>query len=1087
MVPEGYVHQILLIMRLTTLILIATMMQVSAASFGQRVTLKKDNASLKHIFTEISRQTGYTVLYRSELLLKAKPVKVNLTGASLEDAMEQILFRQGMDYAIEDRTIVVKLKEKSFFDRLIEAFKAIDVSGKIVDERGEAIAGATIRVKETARVTSSASDGSFMFKNVAEDAVLQITYIGFQSREVKASVSMGTIVLTVEVGKLQEVMVNAGYYSVKDSERTGSISRITSKDIEAQPVTNVLAAMQGRMAGVNVTQTTGVPGGAFEIQIRGQNSIRAEGNAPLYIIDGVPFASDPIGYAQTSTIFPTLTSPLGSIDPNGIESIEILKDADATAIYGSRGANGVVLITTKKAKQGKLTLTVNPSTGVGSVARFMEFMDTQQYLSMRRQAFLNDKLTGFGTADYDVNGTWDQTRNTDWQKELFGGTARINDLQGNITGGSGQTQFLFSGSYNSETTVFQGDFLYQKGGSRFSLNHQSEDGKFQLMFSAGYTLQQNKQSAADFTNEARLLAPNAPALYDAAGALNWEKNTWDNPLRNLQAQHLSKTKDFLANTVVSYELIPNLKVKSSFGYSDLQHKESRTAPSTMHNPSYGYTSANSILYLNDTKRGSWIIEPQVDWDRKMGGGRLGVLVGGTFQQQDNARLYQTGTNFSSNSLLYDLSSAATQRAALSDETLYRYQAIFGRVNYNLQDRYILNLTARRDGSSRFGPGKQFANFGAVGMAWLFSKERFLKTSSWLSFGKLRASYGITGSDQIGDYQFLDTYSSSGVNYQSVVGLQPSRLYNRDFGWETSQKLEAALEMGFLSDRIFFTGAWYRNRSSNQLVGIPLSGATGFTQIQANLDATVQNTGWEFTLRTVNFSASDFNWTSSLNLSISRNKLISFPNLKGSTYRDKYRIGQPLNIQLSYHYLGVDPQTGIYQFVDENKDGLLSSPDDRQTVVDLNPRYFGGLQNQIGYKKWKLDFLFQFVNQLNRSYGGIPGMQYGQPVRFLDSWKQPGDMASYQIYTTGYNGAAINAQNRYSTSDAGIVDASYIRLKNVSLSYDIPFKSKGMSCRAILQGQNLLTFTSFVDGDPEFKNSGYLPPLKVMTAGIQFTF
>jgi TonB-linked SusC/RagA family outer membrane protein len=970
----------------------------------------------------------------------------------------------------------------------VKIFQQHHIQGTITDGSSP-LPGVTIAIKGKLN-TAAISDynGQYALSVFANDTLI-VSFIGFKTAlvPVKGRTKID-VQLLYDTTTLQEVRVNAGYYSVKESERTGSIARITAKDIETQPVTNVLATMQGRMPGVNITQTTGTPGGGFEIQIRGRNSLRADANAPLYIIDGVPYTADPIGYNQTSNVFPTTTSPLNSINPATIESIEVLKDADATAIYGSRGANGVVLITTKKGKEGKTKFTFSASTGAGTVTKFMKLMNTEQYLAMRRQAFANDKITTYPANAYDVNGTWDQNRYTDWQKELFGGTSVMNELRGSVSGGSQYTQFLLSANYHSETTVLPGDFLYKKGGSQFNLNHQSADDKFRLVFSAGYTLQNNDQPAADITTQARFIPPNAPALYDADGNLNWENSTWENPLQSLTAEYLSKTKDIIANTVLSYEILPDLQLKGSFGYTDTQHVESRTNPSTMYSPSYGYTSANSSIIVNNTKRSSWIIEPQLNWQKTLGKAKLDVLLGSTFQQQGTNRLYQAGNGFTSNSLIYDLASATTKLVFLSDETLYKYQAVFGRINCNWQDRYIVNLTARRDGSSRFGPGNQFAVFGAVGAAWLFSNENLFKDSSWLSFGKLRGSYGTTGNDQIGDYQFLDTYTSSGVSYQNSIGMQPSRLFNPDFGWEINKKLEAALELGFFQDRIFVTGAWYRNRSSNQLVGIPLPATTGFTQLQANLDATVQNTGLEFTLRTVNFSAKNFNWTSSFNISMGRNELVSFPDLKSSSYKNTYRIGQPLNIQLLYHYTGVDPNTGIYQFKDENNDGQLSSPDDRQTVVDFNPDYFGGLQNQLSYKNWKLDFLFQFVKQRNATnLVGLAGNMANRAERLLNNWQESGDLAPYQIYTTGANAAAVTAQSRYTSSDATIVDASYIRLKNIAISYALPLRLKEMQCSMTLQGQNLLTFTPYEDGDPEFKNSGYLPPLKVITAGIQLTF
>jgi TonB-linked SusC/RagA family outer membrane protein len=968
------------------------------------------------------------------------------------------------------------------------ATQQFQIQGTVTDGLNS-LPGVSISIKNKSKtVTVTDYSGHYTLSASAED-ILIFSYIGFKTEIVPVQGrKIINVDLQLDATTLQEVRINAGYYSVKESERTGSIARITSKDIETQPVSNVLATMQGRMAGVSVTQTTGVPGGGFDIKIRGQNSIRSDGNSPLYIIDGVPYASDPIGNIQTATTFPTVTSPLNSINPETIESIEILKDADATAIYGSKGANGVVLITTKKGKAGKTTLSIKATTGVGTATKFMKLMNTEQYLAMRRQAFVNDGITSYPSNAYDVNGTWDQNRYTDWQEEFLGGTAQINDFQGTLSGGSDKTQFLLSSTYHTESTVFPGDFIYKKGGVQFNMGHRSEDNKFKFTFSTGYTIQDNDQPAFDLTRSARYLAPNAPALYDDAGNLNWENSTWQNPLSNLAATFKSKTNDLVSNAVLSYELFHNVVLKSNFGFTDLKHTETRTAPSTIYDPAYHLTSTYSGLYVNTTDRQSWIIEPQINWEKELGKGKIGVLVGGTFQNQNTNRLNQFANGFTSNSLIYDLASASTVRVLYSDNALYKYQAFFGRINYNWDDRYLLNLTGRRDGSSRFGPDKQFANFGAIGMAWLFSKENFLKENTWLSFGKLRGSYGTTGNDQIGDYQFLNTYTSSGVLYGSNVGLQPSRLFNSNFGWEVNKKLEAALETGFLQDRIFLTVAWYQNHSSNQLVGVPLSGTTGFQTLQANLDATVENRGWEFTLRTVNFNTSNFNWTTNLNLTLAKNKLLRFPNLETSPYNEQYRIGEPLNIKLQYQYTGIDPQTGVYQFTDTNKDGVISFPEDKQTVVDLNPQYFGGLQNQLTYQHWKLDFLFQFVKQENYNYSiGFAGQMSNQPIRMVDSWQQPGDNATGQIYTTGYNSAAVTANYRYAQSTGGITDASYIRLKNIAVSYDVPLTNKNTSCQLILQSQNLLTFAKYKDGDPEFISSGYLPPLKIITAGIQLTF
>lgn len=962
------------------------------------------------------------------------------------------------------------------------------ITGTVTDATGP-LPSVTVIVKGTTTVVVTDEKGNFSITANSTD-VLVFSFIGYATQEINvADQTSIKIILSEDSTQLKEVTINAGYYKVKDKERTGSIARITSKDIETQPVTNVLATMQGRMAGVSITQGSGIAGSGFDIKIRGQNSLRADGNSPLYIIDGVPYSSEPIGVGYTATVMPLPTNPLNNINPGDIESIEVLKDADATAIYGSRGANGVVLVTTKKGKAGKTRFSLNLNRGAGQVTRFAKLMDTQQYLAMRAEGFANDGITTYPSNAYDINGTWDQNRSTDWQKELTGGTAQITNIQAALSGGSAQTQFLVSGNYGKETTVFPGDFAYLKGNIRVNLNHESDDKKFRTNFSAGYTHQDNDQPARDYTVESRMLAPNAPALYDETGELNWENGTFNNPLRNLKGKFLAKTYDLVANMLLSYQLMPQLEFKTNLGFTDLRHTESSSSPSTVYNPAWGIGPEYSSISVGNTTRQSWIIEPQLNYNLDFGNVKVDVLAGGTFQRQLGHQLVQRASGFTSNSLINNLAAATEVITDIDELSEYKYQAFFGRINVNWKKRYIINLTGRRDGSSRFGPGKQFATFGAVGAAWLFGEEA-LFNGSVVSFGKLRASYGIAGNDQIGNYQFLDTYSATGGNYQSTIGLLPTRLFNPDFAWESNRKLEMAIETGFFKDRVFITAAWFQNQSSNQLVGLPLPGTTGFTSIQANLNATVQNRGLELTLRTVNVQKEDFNWTTNFNFTITRNKLLSFPGLETSTYSGLFAIGEPLNIRKVYHFQGVNPQTGLYQFEDMNGDGIITPEADRKSIADLNPKFYGGLQNQIRFKNWQLDFLFQFVKQrnLNTASLGIPGTMGNQSAALADHWQNPGDIATYQMFTSGSNAAAAQAYYDFYSSDGIITDASYIRLKNVSLTYEVPKKwIMGISCKLVVEGQNLLTFTHYKGADPEFVGENSLPPLRIYTAGLQLTF
>jgi TonB-linked SusC/RagA family outer membrane protein len=966
----------------------------------------------------------------------------------------------------------------------------IQVSGTITDGTSP-LPGVTIAIKGKA-TTGTISDFNGQYSITASpDDILVFAFLGFKTATATINGRKTiNIQLQEDITSLQEVRVNAGYYSVKEKERTGSIARITAATIEKQPVTNVLAAMQGRMAGVNITQTTGVAGGGFDIQIRGLNSVRTTGNAPLYIIDGVPYASESIGSFSTSRVLAGENSPLNSLNPDTIESIEVLKDADATAIYGSRGANGVILITTKKGKGGKTQFQISSSTGAGSVTRFMDLMKTEQYIAMRKEAYKNDGITTYPANAYDVNGKWDEKRYTDWQEKLTGGTAQFTNLNASVSGGSDQTQFLMSTNVLNQTTVFPGDFRYKKMNAHVSVNHTSADQKFRTTFTAAYTIQDNNQPYLDLTRESRLLSPNAPALYDADGNLNWENNTFINPLRHLNGKFNAMTYDLIANSVLSYQLLPSLEFTSAFGFSDLRHQESATIPSTINNPSLGIGTSSSNLSLNNVNRQTSIIEPQLNWNYSFGKAVLSVLVGSTLQTQKGVQTLYLGKGFASNSMIENIAAASTVTVSQNGKTEYHYQALFGRVNFNWDRTYIINFTGRHDGSSRFGPGKQYATFGAVGAAWLFSNEKWLKEQRVLSLGKLRASYGTTGSDQIGDYQFLDTYTNTGIAYEGVIGLEPTRLFNPDFGWETNNKFEIGLETGFFKDHILISASWYSNRSSNQLVGIPLPTTTGFESLQANLNATVQNRGLELTLRTENFNGKNFSWSTHLNFSSSKNKLVSFPGLEGSTYRNLFVVGQPLNIVKVFEFTGVHPETGLYTFTDFNGDGEISENDDMKVVKDLNPQFYGGLQNHFKYKQFELDFLFQFVKQENynilRTFP-MPGTRNNQPNMIIDQWQNVGDSATYQGFSVNKTASKI-AYNQYSQSTASISDASYIRLKNVAVSYTLP-KNSGtkVDCRLSLQGQNVLTFTNFKGADPEFKMFDYLPPLKMITAGVEITF
>lgn len=978
------------------------------------------------------------------------------------------------------------LTEKLVAGKLLAPQQAM-VTGKITDMEGLPLVGVNIVVESMNRGTMSGMDGSFSIQASPSD-VLIFSMVGFKTISIPIAGREEIVVqMEEDVTALGEVVLNAGYYTVSERKRTGSIEKVSANDIDKQPISNPLAALQGRMAGVDIKQNSGVPGGGFTVQIRGQNSI-ASGNEPLYIVDGMPYASESMGSLSANVIPLSNVSPLNAIDPQSIESIEVLKDADATAIYGSRGANGVVLITTKKGMPGKLRTTVALSSTMGRVTKLPDLMETQPYLEMRREAFANDGVNDYPANAHDVNGNWDQDRYTNWPKILLGGTSFRQNARLVLSAGSETSRFMVAGNHQVETTVFPGESKYKKSTVHTNYNYGSKDNRIQINLSSDYVIENNALPATDFTRLAWSLAPNAPNLYDSEGNLNWENSTWTNPLASLNADYGSKTNNLIANAQLSYRLLEGLELKANLGYNDMGTSEFRTNPSTIYDPVYEADSQFSSIRTHTSSRKSWIVEPQVNWKGTLGKLGVDVLAGASFQERNERALTILASNFPSNDLLFDLS-AATNITMLEDEwSMYRYHAVFGRANIDWNDKLFLNLTGRRDGSSRFGPGRQFANFGAVGMAWDFS-DIAQKVLPILSFGKLRGSYGVTGNDQIGDYQYLDTYYTSGINYGGS-GLRPSRLFNPIFGWEENKKLEIGLELGLWGDRLFISGSWYRNHSGNQLVGIPQPATTGFRSLTANLGAQVQNTGTEISLRTINTKGGNWNWTTSFNISIPQNKLLEFPDLEMSTYANTYVIGEPLGIQKLYRYTGIDPETGIYTFEDYNGDGTISSPDDKQFLEDLSPRFYGGLSNTIEFGNWELDFLFQFKRQ--KSYGymtmsGYPGSMNNQLALVEDRWRSPDEIGEMQRYTSGRNALAVMAYSQYRTSNAAIVDGSFIRLRNLSIGYTIPgYLLDVMECHIYFQAQNLWTISRMEGMDPE-QWTGFLPPLRQLTLGLKLNF
>ncbi len=769
--------RIFLTMKLLILFTIIACLHSSANGFGQTVTLSLNNATLEKAFKEIKRQTGYSFVYTRDQLKKTLPVNCQLKNAELKEALELCFRNQPLLFVIEDPYVVVQTKNSA--DQLIFSKLSTLIRGRVIDEDGEPIAGASVIIKGTTIGTSTDAKGAFTLNVPNTDVVLLITSTTTEAIEVSVNgrTHLPDISVSTTVKILNNVMVNKGYYTTSQKLNTGSVSKVTAAEIGMQPVSNPIAALQGRIPGLLITQRNGLPGSNYTIQIRGQNSIQ-QGNDPLFIVDGVPFASDNLSRVGTGL---NVSNPFNTINPADIESIEILKDADATAIYGSRGANGVILITTKKGKPGKITVDANFYSGWGKVTRTVDYMNTAQYLEMRREAFRNDGIIPTTTSAPDLF-LWDTTRNTDWKKMITGGTSKTLNAQIRMTGGNHSINYSVSAGFHQEESVLPGNFSYRRGSVSLSLSTSSENKKFNSVTSANYVTDENALGSQDLTSFINL-PPNMYGPYDSLGKLQWSEGgfSYGNLFALLLQEYSAVSDRLIANSIISYKIIKPLTIKANLNYNNVQYDQYSTRPIASQNPAF---NPRGSADFNTTSSKIWNIEPQLEYNGLLSKkGVVQAMIGGTLQQKTDNGFYLNGSGYTNDAQIKSIVGAATVTAQ-NDYALYRYSSAYARLNFNWNEKYLLNVVARRDASSKFGTSNRLANFGAIGVGWIFSNEKFVQNKiHFVSFGKLRTSYGTTGNDRIGDYQYLDTWLNTINSYQGQTGIRPARLFNSNYGWE----------------------------------------------------------------------------------------------------------------------------------------------------------------------------------------------------------------------------------------------------------------------------------------------------------------
>jgi len=1117
-------------MKLTAILLLAAFLQVSANGLSQGITLNVKKGSLEKVMAEIERQSGYHFLYTKTELDKSRDIDVTVYNVDLITALAACFQDQPFQYNVVGNNIVLKMNTPpppaglvaNFFRWFQAAPQQATFRGKVVNDQGKPLEDAAVMIKGSRHSVYADRSGIFEIEGVTVGSVLVISYPGYVPVEftvktlerpaaldkiLPAGLRMYVVLQPNKTG-LDEMQVIA-YGRVSKRFNTGDVTTIKAEDIAKNPVNNVLEALQGRVTGMFIQQATGAPGGNFNVQVRGQSSFQV--TQPLYVIDGVVYPANaalpmlnPI-YSANQTQGTQLQggNALNYFDPSLIESVEVLKDADATSIYGSRGAYGVILITTKKGKPGIPRLTINSYVGVTTRGVSPKLLNTPQYLMLRREAIKNDNGTP-GPADLDLNGTWDTTAYTDWKNEFIGHQALTTSTSATYSGGMGNTSYLIGANYKKQGNIQRNIGSVSGGGLNFNVNTGSFNQKFTLSLSGSYSSTVNNMLPNDLSSQAAGIAPNHPSLYLPNGKLDWTNGA--NPASGYALVYNDVTNNLLSTALFRYAPIPGLAINASVGYNYFTNRELYAVPSTIASPlvyANPGTQANSQMQLLSSSTVNF--DPYIDYSLRLGRGKLDVTAGASFQSGQSYINSVNGSNYSTDAQIRNPAAGVT---VISNYTTNpnRQEGFFARVNYIWDQKYVLNLSGRRDGSTKFGSGSQFGNFGSVGAAWLFGEERWIKRHlQFLSFGKLRGSYGTTGGDNISNYAYLSTYSVSNNGYQGGLSIFPNNIANPYLHWETNTKKEIALELRFLKDRIWVEAAYYHNRSSNQLISQPLSVVTGFGGISQNSPALVQNSGFEGQLTTVNIQSKNFSWKTVFNISINRNKLLRYPGADENPLilqNSNWVVGKPLTNTKLYDYKGIDPQTGQYFYTNAKGETgpftYLLSPTqltfaDKTVNKDLNPKYFGGLDNTFSYKGFTLDVFFTFTSRTGKNYYGqqfiLPGlMNVVGTTGILQRWQKPGDITNVPKLGTGFS--SLLQQFNFQNSSGAYSNATYARLQNLYLSYVFKpaFLKKAhiAGLTLFLQGQNLLTISQYKDLDPENLSAGAMGPLKVYTAGINIT-
>jgi len=1055
------------------------LLQVSAASVAQRINLDRKNAPLKSVFTELSKQTGFDFLIDAKTLERAKPVTVVLKNVSLEEALESCFKDQPFEYTIDDKSVVVKDKEKSIYERVKEYINAVIITGTVVDDKGMPLPGVTVQIKGSAKTTTTSNNGSFSI-SVNKGEILVFRFIGFQIKEVAIGEQTNLkVTLAEDQQQLSEVAV-IGYGKQSRATLSSAVSTVSSKELNKGAITDVGQLLQGKVPGLNVT-ASGDPNKTAAVVLRGASTLNSS-QGPFYVVDGVPGVD------------------IAAIAPDDIASIDVLKDAAATAIYGNRAANGVIMVTTKKGKKGQLQIAYNGYVGQEKVASQLDMMDATEL-----RAFLtknNQALTPINDVGAD----------TDWQKSIEKNSAISHNHNLSFNGGTDHSSYYASLNYVKKDGIIQNTGLERVIG-RLAMEQSAFNDK--LKFSLSVT--NSNSDAQDVPNRNVVLLQSAlhlptSAITNADGSYfeNLSVDGYYNPVAMLNhSQMNTKTNNLVANF--------NTQVKLPFGltynlnlsylnstalrgeYYDSYYTSTYNGLYSNPDPGMGYHSQQSFGTNGQATRSSLqnvnkIVETFINWDKKFGDHALNAVLGYSWQNNTIGDGFQaTTSNFPVDNIGYNNFALSNPYANPSFQVNFGADGVyqetrlisdFARLNYNYKEKYLLQASVRRDGSSVFGADHQWGYFPSVGAAWRISQESFLQGATVVSDLKLRASYGVTGnSSGFNAYTAQSISGSLGTYYNNgsyIAALGPTQASNSDLQWEKTATANIGLDFGLFKGKVTGSLDVYDKKTTGMIYSYsvdPILVPTG--TIVAN-GGSMSNKGIELTISTTPVRTTNFSWSTSVNLAHNKNKitslsnplfsggdsvLYSFPEGLGQSSHSLQILkeGKPLGQFFSLIYAGKDAN-GVSQFLggDGNLTTTPSIGTDYHYIGSAQPKLLLGWSNDFHYKNWDLNVFFR----------GVFGNKIFNATR-ADLFR-PNTATLTNILSDAAN-ESVADYNAYQYSSRFVESGSYLRLDNATLAYNFKVKSKYFKVlRLYTSSNNVFIITKYTGVDPEINQGGISP-------------